>query len=47
VILAVDDEAAITGATAKILRDERFRVQGTADAEMALNMMNVSIERSR
>ena len=46
-ILVVDDEAAITGAAGKILRDEGFRVQGTADTEMALKMMNLNIERSR
>lgn len=46
-ILAVDDEAVIAGAANKILRDEGFRVQGAADAEMALKMMNLSIERSR
>jgi CheY-like chemotaxis protein/glycine cleavage system H lipoate-binding protein len=37
-ILVVDDEAVITGATEKILRAEGYRVQGTADAEMALKL---------
>jgi CheY-like chemotaxis protein/glycine cleavage system H lipoate-binding protein len=37
-ILVVDDEAVITGAAEKILRAEGFRVQGAADAEMALKL---------
>jgi len=37
-ILVVDDEAVITGAAEKILRAEGYRVQGAADAEMALKL---------
>jgi len=37
-ILVVDDETVIAGAADKILRAEGFRVQRTADAEMAIKL---------